>query len=44
LAHAVAAILGLLVVVRVEVDVVQDDGIGRRQVNTQAARFGRQDE
>ena len=39
-----APVLGLLVVVGVEVDVVEDDGVGRRQVDAQPARLGRQDE
>ena len=39
-----AAVLCLLVVVGVEVDVVEDDGVGRGQVDAQPARLGRQDE
>ena len=39
-----APVLGLLVVVGVEVDVVEDDGVGGRQVDAQPARLGRQDE
>ena len=39
-----AAVLGLLVVVRVEVEVVENDGVGGRQVDAEAAGFGRQDE
>ena len=39
-----AAVFRLLVVVGVEVDVVEDDGVGRRQVDAQPARLGRQDE
>ena len=37
LAQAVVAVLRLLVVVRVTVDVVEDDGVGGRQVDAQAA-------
>ena len=39
-----AAVLGLLVVVRVEVEVVENDGVGGRQVDAETAGFGRQDE
>ena len=39
-----APVLRLLVVVGVEVDVVEDDGVGRGQVDAQPARLGRQDE
>ena len=44
LAQPVAAVLRLLVVVRVTVDVVEDDGVGRRQVDAQAAGARRQQE
>jgi hypothetical protein len=40
----VASVLGLLVVVRVEVEVVENDSVGRRQVDAEAAGFRRQDE
>ena len=39
-----APVLCLLVVVGVEVDVVEDDGVGGRQVDAQPARLRRQDE
>ena len=39
-----APVLCLLVVVGVEVDVVEDDGVGRRQVDAQPARLRRQNE
>ena len=39
-----APVLGLLVVVRVKVEVVEDDGVGRGQVDAQTARPGGQDE
>ena len=39
-----AAVFGLLVVVRVEVEVVENDGVGGRQVDAETAGFGRQDE
>ena len=44
LSDPVAAVFRLLVVVGVEVDVVEDDGVGRGQVDAQPARLGRQDE
>ena len=37
-------VLSLFVVVRVEVEVVEDDGVGRRQVDAQTSRLGRQNE
>ena len=39
-----APVLGLLVVVRVKVEVVEDDGVGRGQVDAEPARPGGQDE
>ena len=39
-----APVLRLLVVVRVEVQVVEDHRVGRRQVDAQAPRPGRQNE
>ena len=39
-----APVLGLLVVVGVEVDVVEDDGVGGGEVDAQPARLRRQDE
>ena len=39
-----APVLGLLVVVRVKVEVVEDDGVGRGQVDTEPASPGGQDE
>ncbi len=39
-----ASVLGLLVVVRVEVEVVENDSVGRRQVDAEATGFRRQDE
>jgi hypothetical protein len=40
----VTPVLSLFVVVRVEVEVVEDDGVGRRQVDAQTSRLGRQNE
>ena len=39
-----APVLGLLVVVGIEVDVVEDNHVGRRQVDAQPARLGRKQE
>ena len=44
LSDPVAPVLGLLVVVGVEVDVVKDDGVGGGEVDAQPARLRRQDE
>ena len=44
LTDPVASILGLLVIVRVEVEVVENDRVGGREVDSEAAGFGGQDE
>ena len=44
LANPVTPVFGLLVVVGVEVEVVEDDGVGGSEVDAQAAGLGRQDE
>lgn len=44
LANAVAPVLGLSVHGGVPVAVVEDDGVGTRQVDTDAAAAGREDE
>ncbi len=43
LADSMAPVLGLLIIVGIEIEVVEDDGVGSSEVNSQAASFGRED-